>query len=153
MAENHETRGADLNQFTQGIIYGLYTYAEWKPQAISQKLSISINTIKAFCKKSKKVPIDQLNTRPNCGRSRSTSSNTDRQLVRASMEDPFKTAVEIRKEFSDITNVTPQTVRNRLIEAGLGAHTPAHKTLLTEGHKERRLAWAETQRSSENPQI
>ena len=93
MAENYPIRGSDLNEFNLGIIYGLYHYAGWKPTQISEQTNIPLSTTKNFCQATKGRPIDHLSNRENCGRSRSTSSTTDRRIVRASGADPFRLSV------------------------------------------------------------
>lgn len=80
---------------------------------------------------------------PGCGRKRATSVREDRNLVRASLQNRKLTAVELRQQLAAAgTDVTVQTVRSRLREAGLNSRVAAKKPLVTAANKRARLQFA-----------
>ncbi len=67
----------------------------------------------------------------------------DRLIVRTSLRNPTLTAVDLTRNLKrNGTDVHVTTVRRRLLEAGLKAHRPQKKQLLTTGMKKKRLQWA-----------
>ena len=136
-----EERKGDLSDFQRGRIYALHFDAGWTFQAISEKLSISINTVKSYCRRAKAEPGSAIGNRGRSGRKRKTSVQTDRQIKRISLNDPFKDASSIRYELAEGEKVCKRTIQNRLMEAGLGGRKAANKPLLNELHMKARLNW------------
>ena len=132
----------DLTDFQKGRIYALRFDAEWTFQAIADKLALSINTVKEYCRRAKEDPDHGIGCRANCGRKRKTSHQTDRQIKRISVADPFKDANAIKHELPEAELICKRTVQNRLLEAGLGGRKAAHKPLLNLAHMATRLNWA-----------
>lgn len=87
---------------------------------------------------------DSMKDQPRSGRPRVTSSRQDRILRRLCMKDRRKTAVELRKEWVDMTgkDVSPRTVRRRLVQGGLRSRKARRKPLISPDQKKKRLAWA-----------
>ena len=46
---NNQKRSNDLDEFCLGRIFSLRFDVEWSYKEISEKLNISVNTIKSFC--------------------------------------------------------------------------------------------------------
>ena len=115
-----EERKGDLTDFQKGRIYALHFDAEWTLQAIADKLSISVNTVKSYCRRAKDDPEKAMGNRNCCGRKRKTSIQSDRQIKRISLNDPFKDATAILNELPEAEKICKRTVQNRLMQAGLG---------------------------------
>ena len=73
-------------------------------------------------------------------RPRVTTPAQDDAILQAVHDYPFTNAVSIREQLH--LDVTPQTVRRRLREAGIRHRIPARKERLTEQHRAARLAFA-----------
>ncbi|XP_029656997.1 uncharacterized protein LOC115231043 [Octopus sinensis] len=82
-----------------------------------------------------------INTKPQTGRPRETSTTQDRIIVRMSLRDWFKSAAEISREFSSTSdvNVSRKTVSRRLRGSGLLARAPAKKPLICKKNQRARL--------------
>lgn len=82
--------------------------------------------------------------RPGSGRHRSTSARDDRFLRLQCLRNRHQTAVELAQRLRNVrgTTVCAQTVRRRLVEAGLKARRPNRVPRLTRQHKQRRLEFA-----------
>lgn len=78
------------------------------------------------------------------GRPRVTSKVDDEAIYRASISDPFKTAVDLKQELRLKCHI--DSVRNRLKAKGLKCHIPALKPAVTEEHRMKRHAFASTHR-------
>lgn len=78
------------------------------------------------------------------GRPRATNDADDASIYEASVSDPFKTAVDIKREFDLACHL--DTVRNRLKAKGLKCRVPARKPALTREHRLGRHAFASTHR-------
>lgn len=109
---------------------------------ISKKVGYSKSSVAEFLKKYDLTRSVERKT--GSGPRRKTSSAEDRLLKRMSLQDRFKTAEHIRKEFVEAsgTVVSTRTVRRRLRAAGLCGRSPAKKPLLTKKMREKRLKWA-----------
>ena len=85
-----------------------------------------------------------VNNLPRAGRPRATSSRQDRTIQRRAIVNRRITAAQI---LADVKNqfdivVTPQTIRNRLHEAGLYGRIARKKPFLRRQNKTKRLIWA-----------
>ncbi|MBS0032906.1 MAG: transposase [Candidatus Baumannia cicadellinicola] len=89
-----------------------------------------------------------LRRRPGQGRSRSTTHIEDRFLRVNELRNRFLTARELQNDLSQATGnrVSDQTVRNRLLEAGLRSKRPVRVPRLTARHKRARLQFARDHR-------
>lgn len=74
------------------------------------------------------------------GRPKVTSEEQELLIVAAAVADPFLSAKEIRQELS--LNVSCETIRRRLKEAGLGSCVAAQKPHLTDRQRLERLEFA-----------
>ena len=77
------------------------------------------------------------------GRPRLTTPREDRLLVTSALGDRSVTADTLSRQLmaATHTNVSRQTVRNRLREADLVSRRPVVRTILTRAHRAARLAW------------
>ena len=123
-----EERKGDLSDFQRGRIYSLHFDAGWTFQGIADKLSISIKTVNSYCRRAKADPEHAMGNMGCCGRKRKISAQTDRQIKRISLIDPFKDASTIRNELTEGENICKRTVQNRLLEAGLGGQESREQT-------------------------
>jgi transposase len=82
--------------------------------------------------------------RPRSGRPRATVPAEDEFIVQRSRANPFAPATSIQEALlnSAGTEVTPQTVRNRLKENELRCYRPVRFPALSDHHKECRLQFA-----------
>ncbi|CAO4373033.1 unnamed protein product [Caenorhabditis nigoni] len=82
--------------------------------------------------------------RKSPGRPRITSKNMDRNIVRASREDPQRSSTDIQMVVKTPNEVTPslRTVRRRLQDAGLHGRRPAKKPSISKKNRIARVAWA-----------
>lgn len=78
------------------------------------------------------------------GRERATSAADDRFLVIQARRHRFSTASTLRSDLLNATgvNVSTQTIRTRLHEAGLRSRRPCIRIPLTRTHTQARLDWA-----------
>jgi hypothetical protein len=91
-----------------------------------------------------------LSTAQRTGRSRATTANQDKQIVKMAEKEHNITAVEITKKLEKRNvEISVDTVKRRLREAG-GKHTnEILKPLLTGNHQARRLQWAKAHQNFE----
>ncbi|CAI2347796.1 unnamed protein product [Caenorhabditis sp. 36 PRJEB53466] len=82
--------------------------------------------------------------RKSPGRPRITSKNVDRNIVRASREDPQRSSTDIQMIVKSPNEVTPslRTVGRRLQHAGLHGRRPAKKPSISKKNRIARVAWA-----------
>ena len=82
--------------------------------------------------------------RPRPGRPRSTTQREDRFILRQALQARSTTANTIRGQLrvTTHTNISAQTVRNRLHDANLHARRPLVRPRLTPQHRAARLAWS-----------
>ena len=85
-----------------------------------------------------------LEAAPKTGRLPKTSQREDRILVRESLNDRFKSAASIARDFSDRTRkkISRKTVSRRLKAAGLHDRVPVSKPLISKKNKNKRLKFA-----------
>ena len=70
------------------------------------------------------------------------NAQMNRVIMKTSLWDRFKNAVEIAAEVQQRFFKETQTIQRRLKEMGLMARTPANKTLLNQSMKKAGLNWA-----------
>ena len=85
-----------------------------------------------------------VNDRPHSGRPRLSSARENRELVRISLRDRRLTSTQLKREWSETSQVSSssRTVRRRLDDTGLYGRVARKKPLLTDRHKLIRLNWA-----------
>lgn len=74
-------------------------------------------------------------------RSRVTTREEDQRIIQAAENNPFTNARSIREELS--LEVSDDTVRRRLHQAGIHHRVSAKKEYLTDAHRAARLAFAQ----------
>lgn len=96
-------------------------------RAIADKIGFSHTAVANFLKKYQRT--GALERKKGSARKRSTTVAVDRIKSRISLANRFKTAVDIRAELieSGHTEVSVQTIRQRLRSSGLVARSPAKK--------------------------
>ena len=91
-------------------------------------------------------------TRP--GRPRVTTPKQDQQVIALAEKETFVTSQDITNRLNKKgLDISQRTVRRRLNEAGAKYNRPLSKPLLTENHREKRLKWAEDQRTTDWNQV
>lgn len=82
--------------------------------------------------------------RPGMPKRRVTTQRQDRYIVVSHLRDRFRPASVTSRQIQGHNgrNITPQTVRNRLRDAGIRCRRPLKGVLLTAQHRAARLAWA-----------
>ena len=131
MHEHHE-----LTDFQKGEIVGMRRSSS--PTKISRELDIPQQTISSFLQRfNERGSIDNLK---HPGRPRKTSAREDRYVIHTAESE---TRIPL-KELRDKTNrdVSEQTVRRRLREAGIRKWKAVQRPLLTKRHAALRLKWA-----------
>lgn len=84
-----------------------------------------------------------LTSEPKTGRKRSTTAKDDKKIVKLAKKDDNATSFTIQQEMSrGGVEVSARTIRRRLREAGGKYNQPIRKPLLSDGHMEKRLQWA-----------
>lgn len=110
--------------------------------AISKKIKCSRCAVRVTLKRFEET--GKYTNRPKSGRKRHTTIREDRVLVHAALRNRRKSSKELRSDMYEQhnINISAQTVRRRLTEAGLYGRKARRKPLLSEKHKEKRLVWA-----------
>lgn len=101
---------------------------------IARKLDLSVSTVHYWISRRGK------RTTTKSGRPRKTAPDIDEAIYRASLSNPFQTAVDLRYELAPECSV--QTVRNRLRAKGLKCRVPARKPALKPFHRQMRHSFA-----------
>lgn len=115
-------------------IVKLYEQDGLKEREIARQLEIAPSTVHYWLTRRGRAADTKT------GRRRATETETDDQLYAASVENPFKTAVDLKREFQLSCHV--DTIRNRLKEKGLKSYIPARKPFLNQEHRQKRNAFA-----------
>jgi hypothetical protein len=139
MAATACIRKSDLSNFVRGRIFALKFDAGWSYTEIANKLLISRNTVAKCCQRLSGGDPEPTG-RNNCGSSKCTTERDERRIVRLSLANRFSTAADIKRGF--FPNISVQTVRRRLCENGLSAHSPAKKPILNARIRTLRRDWA-----------
>ena len=109
--------------------------------SIAKKLHFTEGPIRKFLQRAKS---GEINRRKGSGRPRLSGEEEDDVLVDLSLDDPFKTAPDLRTDWAKETGVeaSTRTVRRRLVENALPARKPRRKPLMKEATRAKRLAFA-----------
>jgi hypothetical protein len=139
-------RGRDLTDFERGRIYALRFDANWTVSRISRRLQIGLSAVSKYCQR---VVVKEMDGTPvvtdrkgKCGRHECTTVRDNRRFVRIALGNRFLTAVAVARMTNNEVNCSIRTVRRRLTKGSLNAYSPAHKTALSDRHKDLRLRWS-----------
>jgi transposase len=131
----------ELTDFQKGEIVGLrenYTHRE-----IGRRLSIPHSTVSAFLNRLAKRNTHENLPRP--GAPRKTSLSDDRYLVRSAQSNTRQPLAQLRVETN--IDISEQTIRRRLKEAGIRKWRAVNRPLLSQKHAKQRLKWTQEHRS------
>ena len=111
-------------------------------EAIGSRMKCSHSAVSKTLKRVRES--GSVNDRPRSGRPRLSSARENRELVRISLRDRRLTSTQLKREWSETSQVSgsSRTVRRRLDDAGLYGRVARKKPLLTDRHKLIRLNWA-----------
>jgi len=125
-----------LTDFHKGKIDALRPY--FSHHEIASQLGIPQRTVSSFLKRlDERESIENI---PPPGRPRKTSISDDRYIVHSA---ELETRVPLRELQRDVgLNVSQQTIRRRLREAGIRKWKAVKRALLTKKHAANRLSWA-----------
>jgi len=135
MAKRHE-----LTDFQKGEIIALASH--FSRSNISRQLWVPRQTVSSFLTRyNKRGSIENIQ---HCGRPRKTSSADDQHIVNIAESHSRVPLTEIK----DLTNldISKQTIRRRLREAGIRKWKAILRPLLTDKHAKERLKWAQAHR-------
>lgn len=86
--------------------------------------------------------------RPRSGAPRKTTVEQDQMMVDAALDEMSATSKTIHDELADDeVTVSQTTIQRRLKDAGLKYSKPLSKPLLSEWHRQQRLAWAKSMKN------
>lgn len=109
---------------------------------IATQIKVPFQTVgKIIQKNNKGEPVEDI---PRSGRPKKTTNRIDRTIVRKSVADPRKTAVDIAQEINvehDIS-ISRSTVTRRLSDAGLNGRVAVKKPLISAKNRRLRLEFA-----------
>lgn len=113
---------------------------------VGQRLGVSQSVVSRLWNRYQQL--ETVHRRSGQGRRRSTSDQEDRYLRISALRRRFSTARELQNELSRATGtqISDQTVRNRLRESGLRSRRPVQVPRLTARHKRERMQFAWTHR-------
>lgn len=109
---------------------------------IARRLRVSVSVIQRLRDRWRNT--GTVRERHRSGRQRKTTRRQDRLVRLSCLRDRSATAQTLRAELrvASNINVSDQTIRNRLHEAGLRSRRPAVRVPLTKNHRYRRRTWA-----------
>lgn len=109
---------------------------------VSRRLNMSLSVVQRLYERFQATGSTE--ERPRTGRRRCTTIRDDRYLRLSALRDRTVTATRLQHQLRVATdvNVSRQTLRNRLHEAGLHSRTPATRLSLTRAHRQARLNWS-----------
>lgn len=123
-----------LQPFERGHIVGLRE-AGWTYRRIAAHVGHNVSVV---CRCFQQWSVEHSHTRrPGSGRPRSTDARQDRRIVRAAVADRTSSRDEIRSHVAPA--VSPRTIGNRLLAAGLRSRVPLARLPLTPRHRQARL--------------
>lgn len=120
--------------------------SKWKSglshAAISRSLEIPVTSVKGIISRFKRN--GHCANAPRSGRPRATDSRTDRLIIREVERNRFVGAALLAAQLEAKLGVSvhPQTVRNRIIDAGLNGRSARKTPFLTKQHRAKRLVYA-----------
>jgi len=135
-----EATNKPLTDIEKGQILALR--GRMKHEDIGDELGRSKSTVTSFLDRLDKR--GNVNNLPHPGAPRKTSKTADRRIVRAAMANTRVPLAELRKDI--VSNVSQQTIRRRLREAGVRKWKALKRPMLTKEHARKRLTWAKAHR-------
>ena len=125
----------------RGII--IYLHKQGKSiKFIAKECGLSRTGVRGVLKRWKETGESKCKPRP--GRTRKSTTTTDRTLVRLSLSNRKLTSSELSRDLRESTGtkLSAPTVRRRLLENGLRGCEAICKPLLSDKQRKRRLEWA-----------
>jgi transposase len=120
--------------------------------AVAKAIHCGVSTVKYWLKRWKQSK--DLTNSNRTGRPRATTQKQDKKIVSVAERQTFVTSRDITNRLAKTgVNVSERTVRRRLNEAGAKYNQPLSKPLLTEGHREKRLKWAQDHKAMDWNQV
>jgi transposase len=120
--------------------------------AVAKAVHCGVTTVKRWLKRWKQSK--DLTDAPRSGRPRATTPKEDQRIVALAEQQTFVTSRDIANQLNKKgVEINERTVQRRLNEAGAKYNRPLSKPLLTENHREKRLEWAEDQRTTNWDQV
>jgi transposase len=120
--------------------------------AVAKAVHCGVTTVKYWLKRWKQSK--DLTDSNRTGRPRATTQKQDKKIVSVTERQTFATSRDITNRMARSgVMVSDRTVRRRLNEAGAKYNRPLSKPLLTEGHREKRLKWAQDHRATNWNQV
>ena len=118
-----------------------------KQEDIAQRFGVNQSVVSRLI--SKHAATGDVADRPRSGRPKVTTPREDRRIINLARRNRFKPATKIRHEMVRIINhpLSYSTVERRLLRAGYRARRPRKGPLLTAGHRQTRLQWAQTRQN------
>lgn len=106
---------------------------------IASMLEMPVSSVQSIIAKWKMT--NSVSTLPRSGRPRKTCTRTDRLVVRKVMTNRRLSASDLANDLKDshTADVTPQTIRNRIHDAGLAGRAARKKPFLSPANKKKRL--------------
>jgi len=133
-------RRRELTDFQKGQIEGRRQYISHAN--IGHELGIPRTTVTSFLERLDKLDSDE--NLPHPGRPRKTSHTTDRHIVHMAESETRVPLAEILAKTD--CNVSEQTIRRRLREAGIRKGKTMSRPRLTKKHAAKQLKWAKEHR-------
>lgn len=148
----------NLSEFTKNIVKTMVKGCELTPRkkaviialnneglssrVISDRIGFNHSTVSRLLQKFRQT--GSVERTMGRGRKKASTVADDRFLVRLSLKNRRASSTVLKREWEESSgvNVTSRTVRNRLLAAGLAAHRPRKKPLLTKAMRTARLKWA-----------
>lgn len=120
--------------------------------AVAKAIHCDVKTVKRWLKRWQQSK--DLTDAPRSGRPRATTAKQDQQVIALAEQQTFITSQGIANKLNKKgVEISQRTVRRRLNEAGAKYNQPLSKPLLTDNHREKRLKWAQDQRSTDWNQV
>lgn len=120
--------------------------------AVAKAVHCGVTTVKRWLKRWKQSK--DLTDAPRSGRPRATTPKEDQRIVALAEQQTFTTSRDIANQLNKKgVEINERTLQRRLNEAGAKYNRPLSKPLLTENHREKRLEWAEDQRTTNWDQV
>lgn len=136
-------KGKDLSPRKKGQIRVLLENSSLKQKEIAKKLDISVQTVSKIKKTLDSGGLLDSSRIGKCGRKKKTTPRIDRKIKLMALNDRRTSCKRIAMNLAeDGIQVSPRTVNNRLLDAGLKAYRPRKKPLLTKKMLVARLQWA-----------
>ena len=132
---------ARFNEKTRLVAANLRLAGGMKLRPIASQLHMSVRTVSRITKKY--LELKTVKDLPRKARSKATSKEDDRRLIRRAVNNPFLTAPDLQRKWArDGVEGSVTTVKRRLKVAGLAARVARKVPLITESQKVKRFEWS-----------